>query len=187
MAPSVVEKVQKFRLGYVRDPLPGHEMYRGMMSIPYLRRSAVKIAGKYEWLTVSMRFRCLEDHEHHGHGKYNTEAGDKPRLYNTLSLITSEDVIHVCEGELDAIMAEACGLPAVGVPGVQSWRPYFREPFLGYERVNLLADGDDPGRMFARTLAQQLPNARIIPMPDGHDVTSFVLEHGQKALKEKIA
>src|SRR5690606_22396316 len=31
--------VGKFRLGYVADPLPGHEMYRGMLAIPYLRRS----------------------------------------------------------------------------------------------------------------------------------------------------
>ena len=157
-------------------------MYRGMLAIPYLRR-----AGDGEWSVVSMRFRCLEDHEHHGHGKYNTEAGDKPRLYNTLALMRTDDVMHVCEGEFDAIMAQACGLPAVGLPGVQSWRPHFRDPFLGYERVNILADGDDPGRMFARNLGQQLPNARIIPMPDGMDVTSFVNAFGPDALKEKIS
>lgn len=26
----------KFKLGYVAEPLPGHEMYRGMLAIPYL-------------------------------------------------------------------------------------------------------------------------------------------------------
>lgn len=182
---SVREKTAKFRLGYVEDPLPGHDMYRGMLAIPYLRRDAK--GGQEGWSTVSMRFRCLQDHDHHGHGKYNTEAGDKPRLFNTLSLINAEDVIAICEGEIDAIAAEACGVPSVGVPGVQAWRPYFRDPFLGYERVFLLADGDDPGRMFAKTLAQSLPNSKIIPMPDGYDVNSFILEHGSSALKEKIA
>jgi DNA primase len=156
-------------------------MYQGMLSIPYVRQ-----AGNGKRAVVSIRFRCLEDHEHHGHGKYNTEAGDRPRLYNTLALIESDKEIAVCEGELDAVVAEQCGVPAVGVPGVQSWRPWFRDPFLGYERVWLLADGDDPGRMFAKTLAQTLTNSKIIPMPQGYDVNSFVLAEGPDALKEKL-
>lgn len=182
MGSSVLETVEKFRLGFVADPLPGHEMYRGMMSIPYLRR-----AEHGDWSVVSIRFRCLEDHDRHdGHGKYNTEAGDRPRMFNTLALQQAHDTVAICEGELDAITSQACGIPAVGIPGVQAWRPHFKEPFLGYERVWIFADGDEPGRTFARTLAQTLTNAKIIQFADGDDVSSMAVKYGAEALKEKI-
>lgn len=174
-------KLAPLRLGYVADPLPGHEMYRGMLAIPYIRQSA-----NGDWIVVSMRFRCLEDHEHHGHGKYNTEAGDTPRLYNTRALVLEQDRISICEGESDVWTMFNSDLPAVGVPGVQAWRPHFREAFLGYERVFILADGDDPGRQFAKTLATTLPNAKIIPMDNGMDVNTTVQTQGREALTERL-
>ena len=152
-------------------------MYRGCLAIPYLRWSPWR-----KWTAASIRFRRLE-----GQGpKYMTVAGDKPRLYNTHALTRYTKDIAITEGEIDAITAELAGVPAVGVPGSQMWKPYFRELFLGYRHVNILADGDEPGMDFARNVAKTLPNARIIPMPDGMDVNSLVLERGQDALLERI-
>lgn len=168
-------------LGYVNDPLPGHEMFRGYMAIPYLRWSQ-----EHGWAVVSIRFRCIQDHEHRGHGKYMTVAGDRPRLYNTLALLKESAVIAITEGELDAITAQVAGMPAVGVPGAQAWQSYFREPFLGYREVFVLADGDEPGMQFAHTVAKELPNAKVIPMPPGEDVNSLVLTKGKQALLERI-
>jgi hypothetical protein len=171
----------QFRLGYVAEPLPGHEYYRGMLAIPYLRRSTDK-----GWSVVSIRFRCIEDHEHHGHGKYNTIPGDKARLYNAIALTKENDRIAVTEGELDAVTASICGIPAVGLPGANSWQDYFREPFLGYQNVYVLADGDEPGMRFAHSVGTHLPNAVTIPMPTGEDVNSFVLKNGKEALLERM-
>ncbi|EUA68402.1 putative gp55 [Mycobacteroides abscessus] len=114
-------------------------MYRGMLALPYLRKSY-----EFGWGVASIRFRCIEEHEHHGHGKYMTVAGDRPRLYNTLSLWKGAEKVAITEGELDAIAAESCGIRAVGVPGATSWQRYFREPFLGYQTVYILADGMRP-------------------------------------------
>ncbi len=183
-APSIVNEAEGnalFRIGYVDDPLPGHEMYRGMLALPYLRKSY-----EFGWGVASIRFRCIEEHEHHGHGKYMTIAGDRPRLYNTLSLWKPVDTVAITEGELDAIAAESCGIRAVGVPGATSWQRYFREPFLGYQTVYILADGDDAGMQFANTVASDLPNARIVPMPKGSDVNDFVLREGREALKDRL-
>lgn len=171
----------QFRLGYVADPLPGHEYYRGMLAIPYLRRSTDK-----GWSVVSIRFRCIEDHEHSGHGKYMGMPGDKPRLFNTIALTRENDEIAITEGELDAVAAVTAGIPAVGLPGATTWQDYFREPFLGYQRVFVLADGDDPGMRFAHSVGSHLPNAVTIPMPKGEDVNSFVLKEGKQALVERI-
>ncbi|QAY03751.1 DNA primase/polymerase [Mycobacterium phage Petp2012] len=89
-------------------------------------------------------------------------------------------------GNCDTIAASVAGFPTVGVPGAQAWKEHFREPFLGYREVLILADGDDAGMQFAETVAGVLPNAKIIPMPDGSDVNSLVLEQGVQALKDKV-
>ena len=180
-SPKIREAMDKFRLGYVADPLPGHEMFKGFLAIPYLRWSQ-----EHGWAVVSIRFRCIEDHDHKGHGKYMTAAGDRPRLYNTLALLRESPRIAITEGEIDAITAQMCGIPAVGVPGAQAWQPHFREPFLGYREVFVLADGDDAGMGFAHTVAATLPNAKIIPSPPGTDVNEFVVKNGVQALMERI-
>lgn len=178
-----IHRIDKFLLGYVDDPVPGHDTYKGMLAIPYLRPT---LDGST--YVVSIRFRCLENHEHAEffHGKYNTIAGDRPRIFNTEALVRAQDTIAITEGELDTIVADLSGIDAVGIPGVQLWKKHFREPFLGYETVYILSDGDRPGQKFAAELLKDLPNSKQIPMPEGMDVNSFVLEHGPEALKERI-
>jgi DNA primase len=177
------DEIGHFHLGYVGEPLRGHEMYRGMLAIPYLRKLDGRNGGG---LVVSIRFRCLLPHEHQGHGKYNTEPGDKGRLFNTVALTEPVDKIAVTEGELDTITAELCGIESVGVPGATQWQPHFPEPFLGYETVWVLADGDEAGMRFAHKVAETLPNARIIPMPEGDDVNSLYMREGPQAVRERV-
>lgn len=172
-----VDRVRPYGLGFVTDPLPGHEMYRGCLAIPYMRWSPWR-----GWSVASIRFRRLDD----GSPKYMTVAGDKSRLYNTPALTRYSKDMAITEGEIDAITAELCGVPTVGLPGATSWKPFYRELFLGYRNVNILADGDEPGMEFARTVAKSLPNARIIPMPEGEDVNSLVTSQGRDALLERI-
>jgi DNA primase len=152
-------------------------MFRGWLAIPYMRRSPWR-----GWSVASIRFRRLDE----GSPKYMTVAGDKPRLYNTAALTLHTDRIVVCEGELDAITAHLCGVPAVGVPGVQTWQPHYRELFLGCREVLILTDGDEPGLQFGNTVAKALSNAKVIPMPAGKDVNSLVIEQGKQALLERI-
>lgn len=167
----------KFRLGYVDDPFHGHEMYRGMLAIPYVRWSQ-----DHGWSVVSIRFRRIGDEG----PKYQTQAGDRPRLYNTMALLKQTPIVAITEGELDAITAQLCGIPAVGVPGATSWKPHFREPFLGYREVLILADGDEPGMKFAHAVSKGLHNAKVVPMPPGEDVNSLVINRGKEALLERL-
>lgn len=175
--PSIREEVDKFMLGYVEDPLPGHEMYRGKLAIPYLRWSQ-----EYGWAVVKLRFRRLDDEQ----PKYLDVAGFSPRLYNTLALLANSSQIAITEGEIDAITAQVCGIPTVGVPGAQAWKPHFKEPFLGYRDVFILADGDEPGLNFANAVAATLFNAKVIPMPPGEDVNSLVISQGKQALLGRL-
>lgn len=166
---------QSFRLGYVESPLPGHEVAQGMLAIPYLTRSGV----------VTIRFRRLGD----GEGpKYRSVPGDPPRIYNSNALLVPSDYIAISEGEFDTMITTQSGLPGVGIAGVSAWKPYFARCFKGYRAVYILADADDKGQgmEFAEKVAEQIKNARISPMPAGHDVNSFVLEYGPEALLDRL-
>lgn len=181
-ARGIADQGNRYSLGYVADPLPGHERYRGMLAIPYLRR------GHSGWSVASLRFRCARSEcSHDGHPKYTSIPGDQPRLYNTVALLTDSPVVAVCEGEIDAISATASGLPAVGVAGVELWKPHFAEPFRGYETVYALADGDDPGMRFAEKLKKQLSNVTIVASAPGEDVNSEMVRHGRDYIRGKAS
>lgn len=168
--------VQYFKLGVVDDPLPGHEKYRGRLAIPYITRSGV----------VSMRFRAIPPDD--SPAKYLSLPGDPPRLFNPLDLDRREPFVCITEGEFDAITAHQAGLPAVGVPGVQAWGSFWPRMFDGYETVYILADNDDKGQgaAFAEKVASQVPNSRVVLMPEGHDVNSYVLAEGPDALIARL-
>lgn len=169
------DSAMRFRLGYVANPLPGHERYKGMLSIPYLTPSGV----------TSLRFRRLAD----GEGpKYLSVPGDEPRVFNTAALLKAGSTITICEGEIDAITADQAGIPAVGFAGVAAWRGHFARCFKGYATVYVLADADDKGQgyEFAEKIAGQVDNVRIVTMPAGHDVNSYVMESGPQALHELV-
>lgn len=165
---------QRFKIGYVSDPLVGHEKFAGRLAIPYLTRAGV----------TSIKFRALDNETR---PKYLT--GNKgQRLFNPEALFDSRPYVCVCEGELDAIAATQAGLPAVGIAGVDNWLPYFRRVFDGYEEVFILGDADDKGQgeAFATAFGNLIPNSKTVLMPDGHDVNSFIVEAGESALLDKI-
>jgi DNA primase len=165
----------RFRLGYVSEPLVGHEYLRNRLAIPYLTPAGV----------VEIKFRRIDDSDG---PKYLYQSGStSERIFNPQALFDDRDYICVCEGELDAITAEQCGIPAVGIPGVDNWQPFFAKVFAGYDRVLILGDADDSGQGegFANDLARLIPNSRVVLMPDGHDVNSFYMAEGSDALRRK--
>lgn len=170
-----------YRLGYVAEPLDGHEKFQGRLAIPYLTPAGV----------VDLRFRCILAHDckERQCAKYLSLPGTPSPLFNVRSLHIDSHGIALTEGEMDALaMEQNCHLPAVGYPGVSTWKKnrYWRRCFDGYTLVYIIADGDEPGREAAQTVLRDLPNGRIISMPDGHDATSFIMEYGREAMLEKL-
>lgn len=160
------------RLGYVASPEPGDEHVAGRLSIPYVTPGGV----------LSVRYRTLKDGP-----KYLSHTGDKVRPYNVMALHRVSMTLLLTEGELDCLVAqEATGLPAVGIPGAQSWQSHFTYLFEDYERVIVLADGDDAGKELARKVCSALDNAIAISMPDGQDVNDFVMSQGAQALRSRV-
>lgn len=171
------EDIEKWRLGVVADPLPGHEKFTGYLTIPYLTNYGV----------VSIRYRRLGDPEGEGKkpSKYLTAPGDMPRLYNPAALQRGTRGICVSEGEFDCIIAEKCDLPCIGIPGATTWVPIWKRLLEQYDQVMLLQDDGEAGQKMAETLGKELKNLRPVIMT-GDDTTSFFLEHGREALRRKV-
>jgi len=178
-----VAELERFRLGYVAEPEIGHDTYRHRLSIPYWRRSASGV-----WSVRGIKFRLLQDTSgaEKRADKYKSTVGFKPTLFNTQDAILNEDWICLTEGEFDCIAASSNGIPAVGVPGATTWQAKWNPIFYGYETVYVLADGDKAGLEMGEAIADNLPNAKVIPMLDGEDVNSMIQKYGADKIREMI-
>jgi len=167
-----LQDVDIHRLGVVDEPLPGHENYKGRLVIPYLTKTGV----------VDVRFRAMGESD----VKYLGLPGAKTHLYNVLSTFNAQDAIAVCEGEIDTITLNKCGIPSVGVPGVNNWKKHYTRILQDFETVYVFADGDQPGTDFAKNLARELSTVTVIQMPDGEDVNSAYCKGGPNAIRQRI-
>lgn len=161
-------------LGLVVEPLPGHEQFVNRLAIPYITPTGV----------VDIRFRSMYGEE----PKYMGMSGTETRLYNVAAISQATDFIAVCEGEIDAItLTQKCGIPAIGVPGANSWKRHYSKLLQDFERIYVFADGDQPGSDFGKKLAREVQGVIVINMPDGEDVNSIFNKQGIEFFREKVA
>lgn len=159
---------ETLRLGYVdpQGPIPeGWERFAGRIAIPYLNIDGVVVWAK---------FRALEDVKE----KYAQQAGGRTRLYNLRALSVPSGTLALCEGEFDTISLTALGIPAVGIPGANNWKPYFHRVLQGYDRVVMFYDDDEPGRSLVQTVKQKMPDIVPLAAPGGHHDLGDAFEAG---------
>lgn len=170
------ETAARYQIGAVREPVSGDEEYAGMLALPYINAGGV----------CAIRFRGLPGHEG---PKYLSKHGAKSHLYSVTSLLTEAPVVAICEGEFDAMTLNQCGIPAVGVPGVNTWQDHWALLFDDFDRIVVVCDGDKAGKDFgARLAGDRLShlNVSLVHMPADADANSFFLAHGGQALREKV-
>ncbi len=162
--------VASFRIGYVGDPLPGDDWFKGCISIPYLTPAGV----------VGMKYRSVDG----SNPKYRKRSGEPNLLYNVSVLTTARKVV-LTEGELDVVAATEAGLQAVGVPGAKSWKKPWNRIFRN-RQVTVLCDGDQAGRELGEKLSNEIYGCRVVELPDGEDVNSCLVKYGPGWLREKV-
>lgn len=167
----------KYQLGTITDPINGHEMYEGWISIPYITASGS---------CVGFKFRRLDE----GKPKYGSPTGQKAHLYNVSDITIMKPYIVVCEGELDTVIVSGVlDIPAVGVPGVAAWKSHFPKLFGGYETVYVVGDNDvkedgsNPGAEFSKRVANEVMNSQIVTLPPNMDINDYYLVNGAEATR----
>lgn len=167
----------KYLLGTVDGTVPGYAEYDGMVSIPYLTPRggvcAIKFRRPHECTDLCEHAKYLSAHE--------------TRMYNTAALDRADQLGYagIAEGEFDAgILSHYCGIPTVGIPGVETWsrHPEWACLFRGYRRVLMFTDNDEPGREFGKRVAREIDTAEIIRLP-GKDPNKTYLEHGPEEIR----
>ncbi|WP_245938854.1 toprim domain-containing protein [Actinacidiphila glaucinigra] len=173
------EEAATHRLGVVGEhPFPGHERFRGMLAIPYLDRNG---------MPLTIRFRCLEDHDHraHFHGKYNSIKDDPPRIFGVDSIHEAGDTLDITEGELDRIILRKIGLYAVALPGASIFQGRHRRMLAGFNRLRVWGDPDDAGAEFTAKVCRALRSAKGMRLTAG-DVTDTYMQGGAQVLLDLI-
>ena len=161
-----------FRLGFVREPEMGHEPYVGKLAIPYLTPTGV----------IDIRFRSLNSD---GGPKYMSRPGATTHIFNINALSNDSDVLAICEGELDTVVATQAGFSAVGLPGANNWKSFYNRVLADWSKVILLCDGDNAGREMAKHLSRELDNVFPVFMPEGQDVNDVYLTEGAEGLRKR--
>lgn len=162
------------RLGYVEEPLVGHERYVSRLAIPYITPTCI----------TDVRFRAINDNDS---PKYLSREGAESHLYNVKAFEIDSDFIAVCEGEMDTIIAHSmCGIPTIGLAGANAWKTWYARAFADYHKVFVLTDGDQPGRDLGKKIAQQIDVAVVVSMPDGMDVNEVFLKEGAAGVRGRI-
>lgn len=170
------------RLGLVVEPIPGHETYKGCLSIPYLTQSGV----------VAIKFRRLDDRS----PKYLALPNQRPRLYNVNDLHKMSRYVVITEGELAALVSsKTLGIPTVGVAGTSMWYPHMARLFEDYEKVFTVIDNDgtydedgepSKGQGLARKIQKDIKGAINITPPEGEDLDSWLMKDGPEAVRKAI-
>jgi DNA primase len=169
-----------YQIGTIVEPINGHEMYEGWISIPY-----ITVNGS----CVGFKFRRPDE----GKPKYGSPTGQKAHLYNVNDITISSKHIVITEGELDAVITSGVlGIPAVGVPGVAAWKTHFPKLFSGYETVYVVGDNDvkedgsNPGAEFAKRVANEVMNSTIVTLPPNMDINDYYLANGVEATRNLL-
>lgn len=121
------------------------------VKIPYYDRDGVERA---------VRFRFGLDG---GHGRFRWKTGTKPYLYGLerLDAANSPRRIVLVEGESDAQTLWYHDIPALGLPGADTWKDTWADELDGIERVLVVIEPDQGGETVRRWLARSRIRDRV--------------------------
>jgi len=162
------------RLGVVDEPIHGDaDSTYNRLTIPFITRSGV----------VDLRYRCIRPHDCGDVGcpKYLGRPGSSLRIYHVEALVSADSAICVTEGELDALILNQLGFPAVGLPGAESWKRHWHRLFEDFQRIVVFGDADSAGRRFIKKMMDEFPQTVEgvqIPGEDGEDVNYMFTHEG---------
>jgi len=153
-----------------------------------------KFYRKY-WITIPIKdtfgnytFFKLRQDPNFGDDKMTYPNGVNAQLYDWEMLTNANNSIIICEGELDRLLLESKGVPAVTTTGgAGTFKKEWIEHFSKFSTVFICYDNDIAGKKGAERTAGMLaelnaPETHIIHLPEtlgaGGDITDYFIKHG---------
>lgn len=166
------EVIEKYKLGW------GNFYGHNFITIPIFD-------NKGEPLFFKLRLDPEDSSDFERYMSYPT--GHKGQLYGWNSIDTNENYILICEGELDRLVLESNGIPAITLTtGVKSFIKQIEEKYLnflrGFRKIYLILDKDETGEEGTKDLSKLLNDnldaeIYIVKFPermkDGKDVSDY--------------
>ncbi len=174
-----LEHARSNGLGVVTEPIPGHEHLVGRLCIPYLTDAG----------PVNLNFRCMQSHnckEQANHSKYVKPKGAASNLYGVRCVSWADEWIILTEGELDALVWQQIGIPALGAPGAKNFQHHWINVLEDFSRVYVISEGDPAGEEFWKLVSSQVSNTIKVQLPEGEDSNSLFVRGGAEALIGRI-
>lgn len=99
--------------------------------------------------------------------KYTSVTGSRSGIFNA-DILLSVDGVVICEGEIDAMLLDQCGFPAISsTAGAGTWKEEWTNLFSGVRQIWIMYDNDEAGLEGARKVQASLRRAKIVQYPAG--------------------
>lgn len=134
---------------------------------------------------IFFKYRSDPDKDKEGKRAYWHDDGAQAQIYGWENLTFSKPYIVICEGELDRLVLEANGIPAItssagGGTFKNEWISYLKN----IPEVYLCFDNDEPGKKYAEKIVQLIPKSKIIRLPEmgegKKDITDYFMSGHSK-------
>jgi hypothetical protein len=103
---------------------------------------------------VSVRFRVALEKSEEGDDRFRWRTGSKAMLYGLwrLEQIRKAGWVVLVEGESDTQALWFHGIPALGIPGADTWKDRWAEHLGGVERIYVVIEPDEGGHTLKEKL-----------------------------------
>jgi putative DNA primase/helicase len=127
----------------------------GLSDRKYQGSPAVRIPYRDEkGEEVSVRFRIALEKSEEGDERFKWRTGSKAMLYGLwrLEQIRKAGWVVLVEGESDTQALWFHGIPALGIPGADTWKERWAEHLEGIKKIYVVIEPDEGGQTFKEKL-----------------------------------
>jgi len=191
--------IDKFRIGWANGQLHNQLINHHRLNVEECIAAGVICQNANSKLYDHFRNRMIFPNIYHGwvvhltgrvigeeQPKYLHLPGRINHFFNENAL--RNKTVLITEGVTDAISAEQAGHPAIALYGVSGQKPEQIAKLSRCDRIYLCLDGDSAGMKSAQKLAAGIGNrSRIVQLPEGDDLCSFLSRNKPEMLKELLS